>query len=145
VAPSYRFLVCRDQAYLKWRYFRRPGFEYHLLAAFERRRLVGWSVFRREGERLIWGDALFSRKSLEAVEHVLAQALASPFAAGATRIVGWFAPQPEWFRKELVRLGFETVPEPQDLSLMMSPFSAQPAPADLRSELYYTLGDSDLF
>lgn len=145
VAPEYRFLVCRDQAYLRWRYFERPGFDYRLFAAFERGRLEGWSVFRREDDRLIWGDALLRRQAPELAEPLLAAALDSPFAAGVKQIEGWFAPHPQWFRRELERLGFESEKEPQDLALMISPFEPEPSAATLRTDLYYTLGDGDLF
>ena len=145
VARDYGFLVARDQAYLRWRYLERPGYRYHLLAAFEGDRLAAWSVFRREGDRLMWGDGLVSAAQPHWAEHLLAEALASPFADGISRIDGWFAPQPGWFRRELLRLGFEAAAEPQDLALMLSPFEPEPSAETLDSELFYTLGDSDLF
>ncbi len=145
VAPEYGFLVSRDRAYLKWRYLERPGFRYHIFAGFDRGRLMAWGVFRREGHRLIWGDGLLDSQAPRWAEYLLAEALASPFAQGVSQIDGWFAPQPAFFRRELLRLGFKAEPEPQDLALMLSPFESEPSAKTLKTELFYTLGDSDLF
>jgi hypothetical protein len=45
--------------------------------------------------------------------------------------------------RTLAALGFQRVPEPNDLTLLYAPFTAQTPP--LLARLYYTWGDSDLF
>jgi hypothetical protein len=57
----------------------------------------------------------------------------------------WFPPRPMWFDATLIDLGFETRPQPQDLSLMCVPFTWPGATERMREDLYYTWGDSDLF
>src|SRR5436305_363082 len=46
VAPSYRFLVERNAAYVRWRYLQCPGVPYIVVAIRKWRRLAGWIVFR---------------------------------------------------------------------------------------------------
>ncbi|MDY7092055.1 MAG: hypothetical protein SX243_03700, partial [Acidobacteriota bacterium] len=58
---------------------------------------------------------------------------------------GWFSERPEWWLETIRRLGFERHPEPQGLDLMCVPFEHPAAARELASELFYTLGDSDLF
>ncbi|HSP34988.1 MAG TPA: GNAT family N-acetyltransferase, partial [Thermoanaerobaculia bacterium] len=60
VAPSYRFLVRRDAAYIRWRYLTLHEQGYFVIAIRRRERLVGWSAFRIREDKLVWGDALFS-------------------------------------------------------------------------------------
>jgi hypothetical protein len=143
VAPHYGFLVRRDSEYVDWRYLRCPdGEPYVVLAAFRWRRLVGWGVFRRRGDRAVWGDALFDPRHARAAEPVLAAALAAPELAGAAGVEGWFSGRPAWWDEELGRLGFESLPEPNKLAFMILTDTDEEPPLD---RLYYTMGDGDLF
>lgn len=142
VAPAYRFLVRRDAAYLRWRYlqFREAG--QFVVAIRKWGRLVGWSAFRVRGDSLLWGDALFDRSYPDAVE-VLLRHVAPSYPV--KRIEGWFPARPPWFDGALTEMGFIASPEPQSLSAMWVPFSMPAAAETMRQELYYTMGDSDLF
>lgn len=143
IAPRYGFLVRRDAEYVDWRYLRCPdGEPYVVLAAYRWRRLVGWGVFRRKGDRLLWGDALFDPRHARAAAAILAAAWAAPELAGASRVEGWFSDRPSWWDEELGRLGFESRQEPHRLAFMILPDTDEEPP--LR-RLYYTMGDGDLF
>jgi len=142
VAPAYAFLVRRDAAYLRWRYFERPDVEYVVIAIRKWRRLAGWIVFRLRDGRFSWGDALFDPRHEDAVEVMLRHVVPSHPAG---EIECWFPPRPRWFDRVLSRLGFEVRPEPQDLSLMCVPWTMADATAAMRERLYYAMGDSDLF
>jgi len=144
VAPHYRFLVRRDAQYVAWRYLQCPDRHHVVVAASRRGRLVGWSVFRRREDRLVWGDALFDPRHARATEPILAAAVGSPELAGASSIEAWFPDRPEWWDRELSGLGFETRPEPNKLGLMVLPDTEEQTPARL-GYLYYTMGDGDLF
>jgi hypothetical protein len=145
VAPSYGLLVERGAAYLAWRFATSP-FDYRLVAARRRGRLVGWGVFRRRDAALVLVDALFDeRQALEAAAAVLRAGLALPVADGAQRLVAWFPERPAWWPPTLAALGFERSQEPDDLALMCVPFTEADAPQQLARSLYYTAGDSDLF
>ncbi|HVG24168.1 MAG TPA: GNAT family N-acetyltransferase [Thermoanaerobaculia bacterium] len=141
-ANAYRFLVRRDARYVRWRYLQSPDTTYHVVAIRKWRRLVGWIAFRIRGNRFVWGDALFDPRQLDAVEVLLRHVVPSyPVEV----IEAWFPPRPEFFDRVLQRLGFETRPEPQDLSVMCVPFVWSDVVARMREDLYYTWGDSDLF
>jgi len=143
-APHYRFLARRDARYLHWRYLRCPDPGHVLLAARRWGRLVGWGVFRRREDRLTWGDALFHPRHARAAEAVLATAVGTPDLAGAPYLEAWFADHPTWWRRELERLGLQPAPEPNDLGFMALSETEEDA-AELLRELYYTMGDGDLF
>lgn len=144
VAPHYGMLVERDARYLDWRYGRQPGGDYRVYACSHRGRLVGWSVFRRRQDALVWGDALCEPRSPGAVRRLLAHALAQPEHAGVARIETWATARPGWWQPLLRSIGFEERPDPQGLGMVFVPFEIDPAEA-MRTHLYYTMGDSDLF
>ena len=139
---EYEFLVRRDARYVQWRYLDCPDVPYHVVAIRKWRTLVGWIVFRIRENRFTWGDALFDPNFPDAVEVVLRHVVPS---YPVDLIEGWFPPRPRWFDTVLRDLGFETRPEPQDLSVMCVPFTMADAPQRMRESLYYTWGDSDLF
>lgn len=142
VENAYKFLVRRDAAYVRWRYLQCPDTEYAVVAIRKWRKLVGWIVFRVRENRFTWGDALFDPKHPDAVEVVLRHVVPSyPVDA----IEAWFPPRPAFFDALLRDLGFETRPEPQDLSVMCVPFTWPGVVERMRSDFYYAWGDSDLF
>jgi len=106
-------------------------------------RLKGWSVFYRDGDRIIWGDALFEPRDLNSVRSILSYLLREPFSAGARSIEGWFPSRPFWWEEVLSSLGFENHQEPSNLHLT-GPIKDGIALSMLR-DFYYTIGDSDLF
>jgi hypothetical protein len=151
VRGSYGFLVQRDARYLDWRYGRCPDPEYFSYAVFRghgrRRLLVGWGVFRQLGDRLFWGDALFDPRYPDAARLLLAHVLAQPAHQGTKVIETWATDRPAWWSRWIDALGFERRPEPEALGFVFVPFdrNAGQTEAELRSELYYTKGDGDLF
>jgi hypothetical protein len=142
VAPAYRFCVRRNAAYVRWRYLQCPDIPYVVVAIRKWRHLAGWIVFRLRENRFTWGDALFDPDFADAPEVVLRHVLQSH---PVDLVEGWFPPRPQWFDEILSNLGFETRPEPQDLSLMCVPFAWPDVVERMREDLYYTWGDGDLF
>lgn len=138
----YDFLVRRDARYVRWRYLECPDVQYTLVAIRKWRHLVGWIAYRVREGRFQWGDALFDREFPDAVEVALRH-LVPPL--GVSAVEGWFSSRPQWFDEILRELGFETRPEPQDLSVMCVPFRWANATDRMRAALYFTWGDSDLF
>jgi len=141
VARHYGFLVRRDAAYLRWRYFEHPDIRYVMVEIRKWRRLAGWMVFRLRGEAFTIVDLLIDPAYDDALE-VLLRHIVTGYPV--TSIEGWFPPRPEWLDALLVRAGFARAPEPQDLSLMCVPFTMADATERMRAGLYYTMGDSDL-
>lgn len=139
---DYGRLVVRDRRHLDWRYFRHPDVRYLVLGVFRWRRLVGWSVFRRRDGVLAWVDALFQRRAAPAAGLTVATALER---LGGSRVAAWFPPRPAWWHRALDALGFVEGTEPDDLHLGIVCFSEPTDPESFRRDLYYTMGDSDLF
>lgn len=142
VAGDYRFLVRRDARYVRWRYLDAPDVAYTVVAVRKWRHLVGWIVYRIQGGQFLWGDALFDARFPDAVEVALRHIVPS---YPVERIAAWFPRRPNWFDQTLQELGFDLQPEPQDLSVMCVPFTWLEVVQQMRHDLYYSWGDSDLF
>ena len=143
VAGHYRLLVRRDARWIRWRYLECPDTPpFVILEAKRWGRLVAWSVFRRHGSKLRWCDALFDPKHVEASWSLLRRAFELPQMEGVDEVEAWFPSRPEWWRRQLVALGFEPGVQPDDLAVMTVPFQKD-SPVLLK-DLYYTMGDSDL-
>ena len=145
VAPYYKYLIRRDATYLKWRYIDRPDRDYLILAVTKRRQLTGWSVFYREADKIIWGDALFRPGDPASVKTVLGYLRKHSLTKGVKFIECWFPPRPQWWDTILKGLGFKTEVEPSHLHLTPPVFIKNGAIEKLRNYFYYTMGDSDLF
>lgn len=144
VRGAYRFLLERDRRYVAWRYAAHPDVEYRIWTVLRFRRLVGWAVFRRQGDRLVWGDALFDPRHPQAPAVLLSRVVAAPENRDARCIEGWLTDRPAWWGRTVAELGFERRPEPEDLGYVYVPFRLDPSAA-MEEHLYYTKGDCDLF
>jgi hypothetical protein len=143
VAPAYGFLIQRDASYIRWRYLEAPDEpKYFIIAIRKWGRLCGWAAFRIRERRLLWGDALFDPRHLDAMK-VLLRHVVPQYPVDV--VEAWFPPRPQWLDGALTSLGFEIRPEPQDLGYMCVPFVRRDAVTHIRQSLYYTMGDSDLF
>ena len=143
-APAFGLLVERDQRYLRWRYLECPDREYAFYRVDRNQDLVGWSVFRRDGDRLVWGDALFDPEAPEAVQVLLDHALGGGGESRPARVEAWFSSHPRWWSDLVTELGFQRHPEPQGLGMVYVPFLESPG-EELESGYYMSMGDSDLF
>lgn len=144
VRDSYEFLVLRDARYLQWRYMDCPDKVHRFFAVRKGGRLVGWSVFRVDGTRIIWGDALFDNGCPEAAHFLLYHICSKEFPE-ARSIEAWFSTQPGWWNVRLQELGFDTAREPDDLTPGFAVFGDPSMLQTIRDHFYYTKGDSDLF
>lgn len=142
VGPQYLFLGRRDSTYVTWRYLQCPDPKYTVVSMRKWGKLVGWIVLRIREGRLSLGDMLIDPDHADALEAALRH-LTPLFPASL--VEAWCPPRPSWLDRYLREIGFETRPEPQDLSVMCVPFMRNDAVEAMRSELFYTMGDSDLF
>ncbi len=144
VRDDYGMLVKRTSSYLKWRYLDCPEGVHRFFAVKRFGRLVGWSVFIKRDDVQIWGDSLFDKRYSGAVNFML-DYLAKHFFRDMARIEGWFSPVPVWWTEILRDVGFEAVEEPNNLAPTFKIFET-PFSTDLfENNLYYAMGDSDLF
>ena len=145
VAPDYAYLVKRDAAYINWRYLQRPDRRYLVVAVKKRSHLAGWSVFFREGNKIIWGDALYAKDDPDCVKASLMFLRTHPIAEGAEFIECWFPPRPAWWDSILRSFGFKNQTEPNNICFCIGIIKDNNALERSRNMLYYTMGDSDLF
>ena len=144
-APHYGYLVKRDHHYLKWRYLNRPDRDYLFLTVMRRNRVAAWSVFYRDGVRIIWGDALFHPRYPELARLLLSSLRRNPLSLGTQSLEGWFPSRPEWSDALISGLGFQAAQEPNNLHFTRVAFAHNDIDGPLRERFYYTMGDSDLF
>jgi SAM-dependent methyltransferase len=144
VCDFYIFLVRRDSTYLKWRYLECPDRIHRIFAVYKRGNIVGWSVFVEKEKKIIWGDALFDSRYLEAAKFMLSSLFTKEFS-GYECIEGWFPQHPEWWVHQLKRLGFTPTDEPNNLTPGFVIFEEPIRLEKLKNYFYYTIGDSDLF
>lgn len=144
-APLYQCLIRKDAAYLRWRYLQRPDRDYLIVAVKKRNRLAGWSVFYKEANKIIWGDALFDKADPECVKAVLLHLMTHPASKESDFIECWFPQRPGWWDKILNDIGFKNMEEPNKLHFCIGNFIDNNLPEIIRNNFYYTMGDSDLF
>ena len=140
---SYGMLVKRDAQYLKWRYCNCPDNVHRIFALKRFGKLLGWCVFRWRDSVLVWGDALFQEQGKRGIPILLSHVL--NIFPGVQRIEAWFSGKPAWWTEVLRQLGFEAVKEPNGLVGGVSIFNPSFSLKSVETELYYTMGDSDLF
>jgi Acetyltransferase (GNAT) domain len=145
VEPQYGFLARRDRRYLQWRYLDCPDVDYVMVAARRWGRLTGWVVFRIIDDRVVWGDALIDPAHPECLQILVGHMVPIFASHGVGTIEGWFPARPAWFAALLDEMRLTLEPEPQGLGLICVPFGLGTAAQQIRSLLYYTKGDFDLF
>ncbi len=166
VSPNYGLLVERNDRYLRWRYLACPDGVHRIYALRRWGKLVGWGVFRRKGEVLAWGDALFDPAQVVALGFFLSEVIrcenetgaltemgaepgAGPTEPAGRKVIGrieaWFSPNPAWWTQLLGSIGFTLEPEPYNLFPCIKRFSDDFDMQILGAQWYYTWGDSDLF
>lgn len=143
VAADYGILTQRDQRYLNWRYADCPDQVHKTFAAYLNGKMQGWAVFRKQGQRLIWGDGLIRRDVAPHCQRLLLDTATEQM--GANKIETWAAPSPSWWRDSLLEQGFTAEAEPAQLAPMIIRFSDQFSYQQICDHWFYTKGDSDLF
>lgn len=145
VAPYYVCLITRDAEYLDWRYLKHPDCQYLLLVLRKRKTILGWAVFSRDKEVINWVDGLIYPQYGHYARYILDYLKRHPIAKEASYIHCWFPSRPDWWDNILIELGFFHAQEPNDLHLSGPIFTKSNSERFLRSNFYYTMGDSDLF
>jgi hypothetical protein len=134
LAPDFRLALARDQAYLHWRYASNPFHLYELLGLSLESWLLGWAVVRRENDRLKVIDLLAAPRWLKPIMATLAQAAAT---TGATRMDVWL---PASWR---IKSGVQQ--EATQVIVCNMIWKLPIASYEAARDLYYTMGDVDIF
>ncbi len=144
VCKEYGLLVKRTSRYLKWRYMDCPDNVHRLYCVRRLGELLGWGVFSVRGDVLIWGDALFDRRHPMAAAFMLGHLLNRCYPQ-IKRVEGWFSHVPVWWTDLLRDIGFQATDEPNGLTSGVRLFDSSFSLQLVKDNLYYTMGDSDLF
>ena len=134
LAPGFAMALVRDHDYLRWRYAVNPFHSYQLLGLYFGRLLLGWVVVRRDGGRLLVVDLLLHRRWLRLALAALARTAAME---GASEVVIWL---PRGWREAAGKLA-----EPTEVVLANMIWALRITTTEVRGDLYYTMGDLDIF
>ena len=88
---------------------------------------------------------MFMQADTDYLNSIFSYVQRHPIMEGADFIECWFPERPLWWDARLEEIGFRTEAEPNDLRLTGPVFNDPRAPEILKSNFYYTMGDSDLF
>ncbi|MCX5883781.1 MAG: class I SAM-dependent methyltransferase [Deltaproteobacteria bacterium] len=131
VSRHYGLLVKRDGQYLRWRYLSCPDRVHRLVVVSRWGRMAGWGVFSLRGETLVWGDALCEPDNVQDMAFLLNHVVEGiRRESPVTRIEAWF---------------FSITDEPNMMAPCFKFFSRDFSIDYFRKNLYYSMGDSDLF
>jgi hypothetical protein len=144
VCRDYGLLVTRRSGYLKWRYIDCPDNVHRVYGVRRFGKLIGWGVFSVRGDVLIWGDALFNKRYPEAAGFMLERIVKRDYPH-VSKVEGWFSPLPGWWGDLLGDIGFQATGEPNGLVSGVRLFDSLFSIELVKGNLYYTMGDSDLF
>ncbi|HRD65338.1 MAG TPA: GNAT family N-acetyltransferase [Candidatus Competibacter sp.] len=134
LAPGFRLALIRDGDYLRWRYAANPFHAYRLLGLYWGTRLFGWAVVRSDHERLLIVDLLAPRRWLRLALAALDRIAASE---GVGEVDIWL---PGGWREAAGKRVEST-----EVVVTNMVWGLQIPTADVRDELYYTMGDLDIF
>lgn len=126
--------LVRDSNYLRWRYATNPFHTYQLLGLCLGTRLLGWVVIRSDDERLLIVDLLLHRRWLRLALVTLDRIAAS---GGIGEVLIWL---PGSWREVA-----EKWIEPTEVVVANMVWGLQIPTAEVREDLYYTMGDLDIF
>lgn len=145
-AMQYRLLVKRDSTYMRWRYLDCPDKIHHLYLVYRGKMLVGFGVFARKNDTIVWGDGIFTLGNYRAIRQLLQTVCEDGYFKGCTKIDAWFSKaSPQELRDTLMSLGFVEAQEPDNLFPCFVFFDKEHNPEQMDKDFYYTKGDSDLF
>jgi len=127
--------VIRDRDYLLWRYADNPYFAYELLGFFYSEKLMGWAVVREAEEEVFVIDLLMEEGHFGRLLRTLEKLFLS---RGRKKIRLWL---PEVWRKKLKGYALQETEAVVTNMVWRLPLET----ASVKRNLYYTMGDADIF
>jgi len=135
LSNEFSLSLIRDKDYLHWRYAENPFFTYQILGLFLFGKLKGWCVTREEGGDVFVIDLLTERKNLR---HLL-KALGNYFTSEKKTAIHIWLPK-SW--RNIIS-GYKQKETEVVVTNMVWKLPIQTSFA--RDELFYTMGDVDIF
>jgi hypothetical protein len=129
--------VVRNRDYLKWRYQRHPFFQYELWGLKTRlgHKLRGFTVLRREAERMLVIDFLCMSDMMEPLFHKIEN---FSFVCGKKNLTLWF---PGYLQDILTGLGFSI--KPSGTCIPRTTHESTLTKDEMAGVFFYTMGDTD--
>lgn len=131
---QYALLLRRDRLYLQWRYADNPFFSYQMVGFFIIGKLTGWAIIRQKENRLLVIDILIARHWLDSAL-VSLDRIAAQRGADSVHI---------WLPDELSKPNLGK-PTSTDVIATHMTWKTYYSSNDVRRNLYYTMGDLDIF
>ncbi len=135
VSQELQLSVIRDRDYLLWRYPDNPYFSYQLLGVSHSERLIGWAVIRETEEEVFVVDLLTEQRRCGRLLRTLEKFFLS---RGRKKIRLWL---PEVWRKKLKGYALQKTEAVVTNMVWRLPLET----ASVKRNLYYTMGDADIF
>jgi len=127
--------LIRDKEYLNWRYAINPFYSYQLLGVFYSGELRGWFVLRDRGEEILLIDFLIDDLLFESS----LKALRKHFSAQKGKVIRFWSPVK--LRRRLRSCKMEKTHVVVTNMIWKLPLDTN----IVREELYYTMGDVDIY
>jgi hypothetical protein len=135
LSKDFPLAVIRDRDYLRWRYAGNPFFSYELLGGFLFGRLKGWLVIKDSGEEVFVVDQLIEKNRCGNILTAFQKYLL-PRGKKAFRM--WVS---EDWRRNIKDCRLEKTPVVVTNMVWKLPYTT----CVVRKNLYYTMGDTDIF
>jgi hypothetical protein len=142
-APRYRWATVRDARYLRQRYTGRPGVEYVHMRVSRRGTPCAWAVAVQAGSILKLADLVWDGAEVRSL-HALNRALDDTARRlGCTSVQCWLQGDEE-AEIAFADLGWRRTESPEDLLFIARSCHPELDLAQVRTQFYLTMGDSDL-
>ena len=135
LSKDFALSLIRDKTYINWRYATNPFFLYQFLGFFLFGELKGWGVTREEGENVFVIDLLTEKKRRRSALKALGNYF---FSHGKKAIRLWL---PESWRENITDCSKKETEVIVANMVWKLPFKT----SVVRNNLFYTMGDTDIF
>lgn len=141
----YPFSIIRDADFVRWRYFNHPDKQYHILGFLnsEAGLAQAWAVLALKEKKAVLVDMVAPDK-LDLFRQIIKLTGSYLSERGIEQIETWL-PENHFLASHAAACGFEEQNEPLGIIPTVSLFEHSPSQKWLKSNLYYNMGDGDLF
>jgi hypothetical protein len=135
--------LCRDEAYLQWRYLMCPGKQYRFYRVSRGKRLLLWAAVVRKADGILVGDVLLEPRNASLFS-LLLEELSSRWPGLPIRL--WASHSVRWWTDMLTKAEFTSAPHPWRIHTGLTVFDEEHYSAKrMQKDWFYSMGDFDLF
>ena len=135
--------LCRDDAYLQWRYRMPPLKDYRFYRITRGKRLALWAVVSREENNIFLGDILVDPDE-SFLFSLLVEEMSRCWPGMSLHL--WAFASLRWWVRVLTKAGFTQMPHPSGIIAGLTIFDEEDYSAErMKKDWFYAMGDFDLF